>query len=330
MASTPDQGGGFKLIEHSPLCFAPHKMGHIGRHGRYTTPSRYDLNREEFFPPRRSLVQNLNPSNLTEAVTQSMQATADPRLKQVMNSLVTHLHDFAREVSLTEQEWFTAIEFLTRVGQNCDHKRQEFILLSDVLGLSSLVDMINHHKPPGCTESTPLGPFHVDDAPAVALNGDVAQGAQGIACHVSGTVRARSGEPIPGAELEVWQADAHGLYDVQYPELEHRQARAKLTANEQGLFAFRSVLAEPYPVPTDGPVGELLAATARHAWRPAHLHFVVQAPGFQRLVTHVFRRHDPYLEQDAVFAVRQSLVADWVEQTDGSYQVCFDFYLNEA
>lgn len=274
-------------------------------------------------------MHNLNQSNITDAVIASMQNTSDPRLKQVMTSLVQHLHDFAREVSLTEEEWFAAVDFLTRVGQNCDAKRQEFILLSDVLGLSSLVDMMNHHKPPGCTESTPIGPFHVEHAPAVELNGDVAQGALGVACHVSATVRGRHGEPVPHAHLEVWQADANGLYDVQYAELDHPQARATLVADDQGCFAFRSVLAEPYPVPTDGPVGHLLKATARHAWRPAHLHFVVQAPGYETLVTHVFRRNDPYLDQDAVFAVRETLVADWLEQPDGSYQLSFDFVLND-
>lgn len=272
-------------------------------------------------------MHNLNQSNITDAVIQSMQNTSDPRLKQVMTSLVQHLHDFARDVSLTEQEWFTAIEFLTRVGQNCDSKRQEFILLSDVLGLSSLVDMLNHRKPPGCTESTPIGPFHTEHAPTVGQNGDVAHGAPGVVCHVDGTVRGLAGEPVPYAQLEVWQADANGLYDVQYLELDHPHARGKLTADEQGYFAFRSVLAEPYPVPTDGPVGHLLGATARQAWRPAHLHFIVQAPGYETLVTHVFRRNDPYLDQDAVFAVRESLVADWLEQPDGSYRVSFDFVL---
>jgi hydroxyquinol 1,2-dioxygenase len=215
------------------------------------------------------------------------------------------------------------------VGQNCDGKRQEFILLSDVLGLSSLVDMINHHKPPGCTESTPIGPFHVDHAPLVQINDDIAQGARGIPCHVSGTVLGLNGKPVPHAHLETWQADANGLYDVQYAELDHPLARAKLIADKNGYFAFRSVLAEPYPVPTDGPIGQLLDATARQAWRPAHLHFVVQAPGYETLVTHVFRRNDPYLDEDAVFAVRESLIADWLEQPDGSYRVSFNFFLND-
>ena len=273
-------------------------------------------------------MHNLDQSNITDAVLQSMQNTNDPRLKEIMSRLVQHLHDFAREVSLTEQEWLYAIEFLTRVGQTCDEKRQEFILLSDVLGLSSLVDMMNQRKPVGCTESTPIGPFHTQQSPEVEKNGDVAQGAPGSVCYVEGAVRGLSGERVPHAQLEVWQADANGLYDVQYEDLDHPRARATLVADEQGRFAFRSVLAQPYPVPTDGPVGHLLDATGRHAWRPAHLHFVVQAPGYETLVTHVFRRHDPYLEQDAVFAVRQSLITEWSEQPDGSYRMSFDFVLN--
>jgi hydroxyquinol 1,2-dioxygenase len=231
-------------------------------------------------------------------------------------------------VKLTEAEWLAGIEFLTRVGHITDDKRQEFILLSDTLGLSMLTVAMSHDKPAGCTEATVFGPFHVHGAPEVALGADVAQGARGQPCDVSGCVKSLHGAPIAGAQIEVWQADADGLYDVQRPELSGHQARAVLHADAQGRYYFQSILAEAYPIPDDGPVGDMLRATARHPWRPAHIHFMITAPGYQTLITHVFREGDAYLDSDAVFGVRQSLVADWALQPNGRYQVKFDFVLN--
>jgi hydroxyquinol 1,2-dioxygenase len=273
-------------------------------------------------------MRNLTQDNITQAVIARFADTPDPRLKEIVTSLVQHLHAFAREVKLTEGEWFQGIDYLTRTGQMCDDKRQEFILLSDVLGLSMLTVAMNNDKPAGCTEATVFGPFYVEGAPEYACGDDVANGAAGEPCEVRGTVRGSGGEPVPGALLEVWQADAEGNYDVQRPGLEQAQGRGSLRAHADGSFHFRTIVAEAYPIPTDGPVGELLDATKRHPWRPAHLHFKISAPGYESLITHVFRDGDRWLDSDAVFGVRQSLVAPWRQRADGSYQLDYDFVLN--
>ena len=273
-------------------------------------------------------MKNMNTNHITESVIERLANTPDPRLKEIMLSLVQHLHQFAREVKLTEAEWLKGIEFLTRTGHITNAQRQEFILLSDVLGLSMLTVVMNNEKPAGCTQATVLGPFHVDNAPHYALGDDVANGAQGQPCQVQGSIKGVQGEAVAHASIEVWQSDEKGLYDVQYADRTQHQARGKLTADAQGRFHFKSILAMPYPIPHDGPVGQLLEATARHPWRPAHLHFKIDAPGYETLITHVFRKNDPYLETDAVFGVRESLVTDWLEQADGSYQLDFDFVLN--
>ena len=268
--------------------------------------------------------------SITDAVIARMTDSPDARFKEIMGALVRHLHAFAREVDLKGDEWFRAIEFLTACGKACDDKRQEFILLSDTLGLSMLTVAMNNDKPAGCTEATVFGPFYVEGAPHYELGDDVANGAPGLPCEVSGTVRGLDGAPVPGARIDVWQADAQGMYDVQHgPEHGHR-ARGVLHADAQGRYHFRSILAQPYPIPDDGPVGDMLKATRRHPWRPAHLHFMIEAPGYQTLITHVFRDGDQYLDSDAVFGVRQSLIADWEEQPDGSYRVAYDFVLNPA
>jgi hydroxyquinol 1,2-dioxygenase len=274
-------------------------------------------------------MRNLTQDNITQAVIARMADTPDPRLKEIMTSLVQHLHAFAREVKLTEAEWFQGIDFLTRVGHITDDQRQEFILLSDTLGLSMLTVAMNQDKPQGCTEATVFGPFYVEGAPGFDLGDDVANGAPGVPCLVRGTVRGLDGEAVPGAEIHVWQADAEGKYDVQRAQGGH-QARGVLHANGKGEYHFRSILAEAYPIPDDGPVGDMLRATRRHPWRPAHLHFMIKAPGYETLITHVFRNGDGYLDSDAVFGVRQSLVADWVRQPDGNYLVEYDFVLNPA
>lgn len=273
-------------------------------------------------------MRNLTQDNITQAVMARLAQTPDPRLKEIMTSLVQHLHAFAREVRLTEAEWFQGIQFLTATGQKCDDKRQEFILLSDTLGLSMLTVAMNNDKPAGCTEATVFGPFHVEGAPHYTHGDDVANGAKGEPCLVRGSVRGPSGQAVPNATIEVWQADADGYYDVQYEGLQKHQARGVLQSDAEGRFHFRTIVAEAYPIPVDGPVGDLLRATKRHPWRPAHLHFMIKAEGYETLVTHVFRSGDPYLDSDAVFGVRQSLVADWARQPDGSTTLDFDFVLN--
>ncbi|HSV50807.1 MAG TPA: intradiol ring-cleavage dioxygenase [Burkholderiaceae bacterium] len=273
-------------------------------------------------------MRNLTQDNITQAVMARFAQTPDARLKEIMTSLVQHLHAFAREVRLTEEEWMQGIQFLTATGQKCDDKRQEFILLSDTLGLSMLTVAMNNDKPAGCTEATVFGPFHVEGAPHYAHGDDLANGARGEPCLVRGSVRGPAGEVVAGASIDVWQADADGNYDVQYQALEKHQARGVLQSGPDGRFHFRSIVAEAYPIPVDGPVGDMLRATRRHPWRPAHLHFMITAEGYETLVTHVFRDGDPYLDSDAVFGVRQSLVADWVKHPDGSTTLDFDFVLN--
>lgn len=273
-------------------------------------------------------MRNLNQDTITQAVIARLASTPDPRLKEIMTSLVQHLHAFAREVRLTEAEWMQGIEFLTATGQMCSDKRQEFILLSDTLGLSMLTVAMNNDKPLGCTEPTVFGPFFLEDAPRYELGADVANGAKGEPCMVRGTVKSLDGTPIPNALINVWQADADGQYDVQYAHLAHPQARGILNADAGGNFHFKTILAEAYPIPSDGPVGQMLAATQNHPWRPAHLHFMIEAAGHERLITHVFRDHDPYLDSDVVFGVRSSLIADWVKLADGSHSLEFNFVLN--
>jgi len=256
-----------------------------------------------------------------------------------MDSLVTHLHDFAREVKLTEQEWLDGIQFLTDVGHITGAHRQEFILLSDTLGLSTLVTALNNAKPAGFTESTVLGPFFVADAPDYENGADIANGAAGEPCFVSGTVSSSGGLGIGGARLAVWQSDEEGFYDVQRPEITGVQARGRLRTRPDGSFHFKSIVAAPYPIPSDGPVGRMLCALERHPWRPAHLHFMIDAPGHDRLITHIFRAGGQYLTSDAVFGVRDSLIAEWRRHPpgvapDGSrlaapfYTLHYDFVLH--
>ncbi len=275
-------------------------------------------------------MREVNHETITDFVLESFENTPNARLKKLMAGIVTHLHDFAREVELTEQEWAAGIDFLTRVGQKCNDKRQEFILLSDTLGLSMLVTAMNNPTPKGATESTVFGPFHVAGAPDYEHGEDVSNGAKGAPCVVSGHVRNLDGAPLAGATIEVWQADEDGMYDVQRPNLAQAQARGMLRSGPQGEFHFKSILASSYPIPHDGPVGEMLSATNRHPWRPAHLHFMISAPGYKTLVTHVFRNGDEYLHSDAVFGVRASLIADWNPDADGGYRLNYDFVLTGA
>lgn len=255
---------------------------------------------------------------ITDAVVDRFADTPDPRLKAIMGSLVRHLHGFIRDVEPTFDEWMGAIQFLTRTGQMCSDTRQEFILLSDVLGASMLVDALNHRQPEGATETTVLGPFYVDNPPEFADGADIASGeTQGERVYVEASFTAADGAPLAGAQVDVWQSDGDGFYDVQRPELTEANLRARFRADAQGKVRFWSITPQYYPIPYDGTVGDLLKATKRHPYRPAHLHFMVSAPGFETLVTHVFVAGDPYLESDAVFGVKKSLIDDFPEQSPG-------------
>jgi len=253
---------------------------------------------------------------VTERVLRSFDNTPSPRLREVLQGLVRNLHAYARDVRLTEAEWQHAIDFLTRTGQISDDKRQEFILLSDVLGLSMLTITINAPGDPEATESTVFGPFFVSDAPEIGYGGDVARGASGEACWVQGQVTDTHGIALAGADIEVWEADADGFYDVQYAD-GRTAGRARMRADGEGRYGFWSVKPAAYPIPADGPVGELLDATTRSPMRPAHIHFMVRAPGHRTLVTHVFLAGGPHLDDDAVFGVKDSLIEPFSEQPPG-------------
>ena len=252
--------------------------------------------------------------DITAEVLRRFDSTEDPRLKHIMQSLVKHFHAFLKEVQLQEAEWWKGIEFLTRTGNMCDDRRQEFILLSDTLGVSMVTDLISNRKPAGSTESTVFGPFHRAGAPEREF-GDSIVGADrnGTVTYMSGKVSDLHGNPIPGAELDVWQAAADGLYDVQDPSLNEINMRGKFRADQDGRYLVKTTRPVAYQIPADGPVGEMLRATNRHAWRPAHVHFVVSAPGYSPVTTHVFDSVDKYLDEDAVFGVKNSLIAQFKE-----------------
>jgi hydroxyquinol 1,2-dioxygenase len=256
--------------------------------------------------------QAAREQELVERVVDSFAGAEDERLRTVLSSLVRHLHGFLREVRLTEEEWKQGIDFLTAVGRITDDRRQEFILLSDTLGASMQTIAINNEAYADATEATVFGPFFVDDAPEIALGGDIAGGASGQPCWVEGTVRDTAGQPVPGARIEVWEADEDGFYDVQYAD-DRTAGRAWLSSGPEGEFRFWAVTPTPYPIPHDGPVGRMLAATGRSPMRASHLHFMVTAPGLRTLVTHIFVRGDELLESDSVFGVKESLVKDFVE-----------------
>ncbi len=255
--------------------------------------------------------------SLADRVARSFDGAEDERYREIMTSLVRHLHGFLADVRLTEEEWAAAIDFLTRTGHKSDERRQEFILLSDVLGASMAVIDINHPTGGGATESTVLGPFFVEGAPEFALGDDISGGAPGTPCFLSGAVRDTDGEPVPGAVLEIWQSDDDGNYDVQYADLDGARGRGRLRADDAGRYAFWSVHPRAYPVPDDGPVGEMLAAGGRDSMRPAHVHFMVSAPGFRTLVTHVFAAGSANLDDDAVFGVKESLIVDFDRHEPG-------------
>ena len=268
-------------------------------------------------PPQADGEAGRRESSVTDQVLASFAATPSPRLRELMEALVRHTHAFAREVRLTEQEWESGIDFLTRCGHITDDRRQEFILLSDVVGLSMLTVAVNQPADPRATESTVFGPFFVEGSPQVPLGGDIAEHASGQPCWVEGTVRDLDGRPVGDARVDVWEADDDGMYDVQYAD-DRTAARGHLFTDDEGRYAFWAVTPTPYPIPHDGPVGDLLTATGRGPMRAAHLHFMVTAPAFHRLVTHIFVRGDTYQGSDAVFGVKDSLVVDFTEQPAGS------------
>jgi catechol 1,2-dioxygenase len=252
-----------------------------------------------------------------DAVVQSFAATADPRLRELLSSLVRHLHAFVRDTEPTIAEWERAIDFLTATGHKCDAERQEFILLSDVLGISMLVETINNRKTAGATESTVLGPFHMVTSPRRALGDTIDLVGTGPQCVLEGRVLSADGTPLPGAELDVWQANDQGFYDVQQPDAQPPgNGRGLFTADHDGAYWFRTIVPTHYPIPTDGPVGTLLEATKRHPYRPAHVHFIVTAPGYRPLTTHIFVAGSPYIESDAVFAVKKSLITEFTPADD--------------
>jgi len=268
----------------------------------------------------------------TEAVVDSFASTPDPRLRQLLQRLVPHLHDYVREVRLTLDEWNAIVEFLTRTGQKCDDTRQEFILLSDVLGISMLVETINGQQ--SGTESTVLGPFHMSASPRRELGDSIDELGGPVACVVTGQVSDTSGAPLPGALVDIWQCTEDGFYDVQQPGRQQPgNGRGLFRADDDGRFWFRTVVPGHYPIPTDGPVGTLLAATGRHAFRPAHVHVIASAPGHRDLTTHFFVDGSPYLDSDAVFAVKKNLVVPFPEVDDadlaGRYGVQAPFRLAE-
>src|SRR4051794_21221876 len=260
-----------------------------------------------------------------------------------MLSLINHLHAFVKEVRLTEAEWFQAIEILTEAGKMCSDKRQEFILFSDTLGVSMVVDLLDHRKPDGATESTVFGPFHRLGAPDMPMGGNIAHRDQtGTPALVSGRVLDLDGKPVANALLDVWQTQSNGLYDAQDASPDELHMRGRFHTDAEGRYLIRTVLPVNYPIPSDGPVGRMLRATGRHPWRPAHIHFVVSAEGYEPVTTHIFDRTDEYLDSDAVFAVKDSLICDFVRhETRGGeatrlgieppyYTAEFDFRLKQS
>jgi protocatechuate 3,4-dioxygenase beta subunit len=260
-------------------------------------------------------VQRTEPADITAAVLASFDGCPDPRLREVMQCLVRHLHAFAAEVRLSEKEWETGIRVLTDTGRITDERRQEFILWSDALGLSMLVDAMAHAKPQGATESTVLGPFYVPGSPKRSYGESIIEQSGGTPAWVHGRVLDLNGSPIPGAQLDVWEGGDNQLYAVQDEEAPQNHLRGRFLAREGGRYAFLTVRPVPYPIPHDGPVGRMLGQTGRHPWRPAHVHMIVSAPGFETVTTHIFDSETDYLDSDAVFAVKPSLLRSFVTRS---------------
>ncbi|PLW78980.1 dioxygenase [Cohaesibacter celericrescens] len=262
-------------------------------------------------------MRTVTKDNITEIFSAYFGPETDPRVRELMLGLAQHIHDFARETSLTHDEWRKGLEFLEWAGRITTPERNEFVLLSDVLGLSSLVDMM--HSAPDSTSSSVLGPFHVSNPPELALGGDLKGDFEGEVLLVNGTIRGVDGDPIPGAKLDIWQTAPNGLYSSQDPDQDIHSFHGLMTADENGRYTFTTVRPVSYTVPDDGPVGEILRAAGRHPWRPSHLHYIASAEGYKTLVTEVFPDDDPYLNEDTVFGVRDDLVMTYVPQEAGTF-----------
>lgn len=276
------------------------------------------------------MTQFFTEESSAETVNARMGGDINPRMKEVMACLVKHLHAFAKEVHLTQAEWDVGIDFLTRTGQLCSAERQEFILLSDVLGFSMLVDAINNRRPLGATENTVFGPFHVDDAPIRQMGDSICLDGKGESCEFTGKVIDLHGRAIEGACVDVWSDNADGFYDVQQPGIQPKwNNRGRFITDKDGAYRFHGIKPTSYPIPDDGPVGKMLGHMGRHPFRPAHMHFLVTAPGYQKVVTHTFVGDDKYLESDAVFGVKRSLVAPFerIEGGETLWRSPFDFVL---
>jgi hydroxyquinol 1,2-dioxygenase len=261
-------------------------------------------------------MQLVTEDNITDLAVERWATAKDPRLAEILTALVRHLHGFAREVRLTEAEWMAAIQWLNRSGQISDEKRQEFILASDVLGLSMLVVQMNHRLDPDATPNTVLGPFHIDGSPPLPFGADMSDGVAGTPLFVHGTVRDLSGAPVGGALLDVWQADGDGMYEAQL-EVDEARLRAKYSAREDGSYCVRTVAPLGYAIPMDGPVGELVGATAISHFRPAHVHFLIDVPGYEPLITHLFQEGAEYLDRDVVFGTKEELVVAFEQRAAG-------------
>ena len=286
-------------------------------------------------------MREFDEKSITQAVTARLADCSDPRFKLIMTSLVTHLHDFVRDVKLTEAEWLGAIKFLTDVGQTCTDKRQEFILLSDTLGVSILVITLNHPADQGSAESTVLGPFYWEGAPELPRGSNLAAGVKGEPAFYSGRVLSADGRPLENAVLDVWSGDGDGHYDMQLPDQPGMKARGRIRTDASGRYWFRSIRPTFYPVPTDGPVGQMLGRMGRHPYRPGHIHMIVSAPGHLTVTTHLFVAGSQYLDSDAVFGMKESLVAQFDRHPPGIgpegermqtpyYTVSYDFRLRRV
>ncbi len=274
------------------------------------------------------MIETTAKTQLLDQVLATFTNASSPRLRQVVESAVRHMHAFVDEVELTQEEWSMAIEFLTAIGQKCTPERQEFILLSDVTGTSSLMEMINYKGLPGSTENTVLGPFHQEGSPQ-RKNGDsiIETKDDGQPLHVSGTVRSLDGTPIAGATIDIWQTASNALYAQQDPNQDSKNLRGVFKSDADGGYNFDTVRPVDYPVPTDGPVGAFLTASGRHPMRAAHTHFIVSAPGHYTVITHLFDRESKYLDSDAVFGVRDSLIVDFQQNGNGALSTTFDITL---
>jgi protocatechuate 3,4-dioxygenase beta subunit len=275
-------------------------------------------------------MRNFTEQSITDAALARITPDCDPRLREVMTSFLRHLHEFVRETRITPEEWLKGIAFLTECGKFCDDKRQEFILLSDTLGVSMLVDAIANPGGPGLTESTVLGPFHRENPPVVKNGGDLAPGIKGRRVNIDCRVTSEDGSPISGAQIDCWQSSPDGFYDSQMGDGEAHNLRGRLKSEKDGRFWFETTLPAAYPVPHDGPVGMLLRAMGRHAMRPGHLHFWVKAPGHRQVVTHLFVDGDKYLDSDVVFGVKDSLIVDFGAKEGPLHTVNYDFRLKKA